>query len=98
MTKPTSRVSTRPTAIRYIPILRSATVDDRALPPQPRQRFLSRPDLRQRRRLVQPAVLHHPPDARRVADVAQRVAIEHLQIGLLAGLDRPDVRRDTNRL
>src|SRR5262245_44029118 len=76
----------------------SSRIRVRVFPPEARERLLTWPNLGQRRRLVQPAVLHDPPNARRVPDVAQRVAIEHLQIGLLADLDRPDVGFDANRL
>src|SRR4051812_34516472 len=49
-------------------------------------------NLVKRLRVVQTAVDHHHPDALAVADILERVTIEHEQIGELALLERSQLR------
>src|SRR5690606_17663267 len=59
-------------------------------PPEPAALPVARPDLVHRRGVVQPAVDHRVGDALAVADVFERVAVDHDQVGELAWLERAD--------
>src|SRR5688572_33207520 len=67
-------------------------------PPHPVERLVARRHLFQRVGVVQSTVLHHVAERVGVADVLQRIAIEHLKIGELSNLQRPQVTGHADRL
>src|SRR5687768_5052151 len=67
------------TQLRLCPLQFSRSTTHRGvLPPPASERLLPRPHLRESRGLVEPTVLHHVVDTRCVANVRQRVPVEHL--------------------
>src|SRR5688572_9044877 len=67
-------------------------------PPGPVDRALARPDLRERLRLVQSPILHHVSYRVRVADVLQRIRIEHLKVREPPSLQRSELLSESDRL
>src|SRR5690606_30079717 len=63
-----------------------------------RRRPCLRPYLVERVAVVEPAVLHHVPYRVRVADVLERIAVQHEQVGELATLQCAEVAAETDRL
>src|SRR5690606_31869583 len=63
-----------------------------------RERPLPRPDLVERIGVVEPAVLHDVPDPRAVADILERIRIEHEDVGELARLEGAEVLAEPDRL
>src|SRR6187551_1662869 len=60
-------------------------------PPLCRQGPNARPYLIERVAVVEPAVLHHVPDAICVPDVLERIPVEHLQVRELPDLEGTEI-------
>src|SRR5207244_5623616 len=56
------------------------------------------PELVQRRRLIQPAVLHYLAQCQGIADILQRVPLEHDQVSVFSGLDGAELILPANGL
>src|SRR5687767_14589222 len=67
-------------------------------PPAPLQLTLLRPDLIQRLGLEEEAVAHDVAWLEDRAEVGERIAIEHDEIGELPCFDRSEIAIETNRL
>src|SRR5262245_22207679 len=68
------------------------------LPVQPLPLFRVVADLVQRRRVVEPAVQHHHRDRFRVADVLERILVEHDEVRELPLLDRAELAVEADGL
>src|SRR5690606_29171461 len=78
-----SRGSRHHAALNRLPHARPHSRRTVALPRLDGQLALTRPHFVERVRVVQPAVLHHVPQAGGVAQVLERIAVEHEDVGEL---------------